>query len=47
MAALQESPTGTEDGGAAYKAAIISSLAAITDKENFSNIASEAVFHGE
>jgi len=44
--ALKNSTTGTQDGGAAYKAAIVSVLSALNSKEDFSNIASGKVFHG-
>lgn len=44
--ALQHSPTGTQDGGAAYKAAVAAALNAIAGKEDFANIASEKVLHG-
>ena len=46
MNALKNSPTAAYDGGAAYKAAIVSALNAIVDKENFASIASDKVFHG-
>ena len=46
MNALKNSSTGANDGGAAYKAAIVAALSALTDKENFSSIASDRVFHG-
>ena len=44
--ALKNSPTTAEDGGAAYKAAIVQSLASITEKEDFSDIESDKVSHG-
>ncbi|MCL2602434.1 MAG: hypothetical protein FWD91_06435 [Treponema sp.] len=44
--ALKNSPTVPNDGGSAYKAAIVSALSAIANKEDFSRIASEKVFHG-
>lgn len=44
--ALENSPTTAQDGGAAYKAGIISTLNTITQKEDFSKIESEKVFHG-
>lgn len=44
--ALQNAPTAAEDGGAAYKAGIASILATIANKEDFSNIESQTVFHG-
>ena len=43
--ALSNSPTGSQDGGAAYKTAIVGVLLAL-GKEDFSNIASDKVFHG-
>jgi len=43
---LKNAPTGNSDGGAAYKAGIVSALNALGNKENFANIASEKVFHG-
>jgi phage gp45-like len=46
MAALENAAPGFQDGGAAYKAGIVSALNALTGKEDFSDIASEAVFHG-
>jgi phage gp45-like len=46
IAALQNSPTGALDGGAAYKAAVATALALLVNKENFSGIASDKVFHG-
>lgn len=45
--ALKNSPTASEDGGAAYKAGITSVLAQITNKEDFSGIESEKVMHGK
>ena len=44
--ALQNSPTAAQDGGAAYKAAIVTALSAVTQKEDFSNIESDKAFHG-
>jgi phage gp45-like len=44
--ALQNSPTAALDGGASYKAAVAAALALLADKENFSAIASDKVFHG-
>jgi phage gp45-like len=46
MNALKSAPTGTQDGGAAYKAGIAAALNALGNKENFSDIASGKVFHG-
>lgn len=44
--ALQKSPTTAQDGGAAYKSAIVTALSAVTQKEDFSNIESDKVKHG-
>lgn len=44
--ALKNSPTAAQDGGAAYKGAISTALAAVTQKEDFSNIESDKVKHG-
>jgi phage gp45-like len=44
--ALKNSSTTSHDGGAAYKAAIIVALNNIPGKENFANIASAKVLHG-
>jgi len=44
--ALRDSPTVPQDGGSAYRAAIVAALAAIVDKENFSDIESGGVKHG-
>jgi phage gp45-like len=44
--ALNNSPTAANDGGATYKGAITVALATITEKEDFSGIASDKVFHG-
>ena len=46
IAALQNSPTAALDGGATYKGAVAAALAALVNKENFSQIASDKVFHG-
>ncbi|MDR1316536.1 MAG: hypothetical protein LBK13_06645 [Spirochaetales bacterium] len=46
IGALKNSATGSQDGGAAYKAAIAAALDAIMEKENFADIASEKVLHG-
>jgi phage gp45-like len=46
MNALKNSPTELGDGGAVYKAAVVTALNALIYKENFSNIASDKVFHG-
>jgi hypothetical protein len=44
--ALENSATASQDGGAAYKAGIVSILNTIAQKEDFSKIESEKVFHG-
>ena len=44
--ALQNSPTVSGDGGAGYKSGIKTSLSAVTEKEDFSDIESDKVFHG-
>lgn len=36
-----------EDGGATFKAGIVASISAYTQKEDFSNIESDKVFHGD
>lgn len=46
MDALKNSPTGSQDGGAAYKSGIVGMLSSITDKEDFSEIESEKTMHG-
>ena len=46
MNALRSSPTAPNDGGSTYRAGITSALNAIANKEDFSNIASDKVFHG-
>jgi len=46
MGALRNSPTAPNDGGSTYRAGITTALNAIRDKEDFSSIASEKVFHG-
>jgi phage gp45-like len=46
ISALQNSPTAALDGGAAYKGAVAAALAALVDKENFADIASDKVLHG-
>ena len=45
--ALKNSQTAAQDGGATYKAGIVSTLATITNKENFSNVESDKVKHGK
>lgn len=45
--ALENSPTTAQDGGAAYKAAITTTLQTIAHKEDFSNIESDKVMHGK
>lgn len=47
MDALKKSPTGSQDGGAAYKSGISAFLAQLTDKEDYSEIESETVLHGD
>ena len=44
--ALNNSPTVPQDGGSAFKAGIVAMLNAIINKEDFSGIASDKVFHG-
>ena len=44
--ALSQSATGSQDGGAAYKAGIVAILNTITQKEDFSKIESKKVYHG-
>ena len=44
--ALNNSATAAQDGGATYKGQIAAALAALADKEDFSNIESEKVLHG-
>ncbi|MCL2233098.1 MAG: hypothetical protein FWB99_08485, partial [Treponema sp.] len=46
MDALRNSPTAPNDGGSSFKAGIVAALNAIVDRENFSAIASDKVFHG-
>jgi phage gp45-like len=46
ISALKNSPTAVQDGGAAYKGAIVAALAALEDKEDFANITSDKVLHG-
>jgi hypothetical protein len=45
--ALKNAVTAAQDGGAAYKAGIVTALTALTNKEDFSGIASDKVFHGD
>ena len=45
--ALENSPTTAEDGGAAYKTGITTILQTLTVKEDYSNIESNKVFHGD
>ena len=45
--ALKNSPTVAQDGGAAYKAGITTTLNTIVNKEDFSNIESNKVKHGK
>lgn len=44
--ALKNSQTAAQDGGATYKKGIVSTLATITNKEDFSNVESDKVKHG-
>ena len=44
--ALKNSPTAPNDGGSTFKTGIVAALNGIIDKENFSSIASDKVFHG-
>ncbi|MCL2374132.1 MAG: hypothetical protein FWC65_02705 [Treponema sp.] len=46
MNALKASPTVPADGGASFKAGIVGALNAIANREDFSSIASDKVFHG-
>lgn len=43
--ALKNSATGSQDGGAAYKTAIVLALNLLTDKENFANIEDTKIKH--
>lgn len=45
--ALSNSATGSQDGGATYKANIVLKLNTLVDKEDYSEIESETVMHGE
>lgn len=45
--ALENSPTGSSDGGATYKAAIVSTLQAVVNKEDFSNIENDKILQGD
>jgi phage gp45-like len=44
--ALANSTTAAQDGGAAYKTQIVAALNLLMDKEDFTGLASEKVFHG-
>lgn len=44
--ALNSSPITPTDGGATFKGGIVAALAALVDKENFSNLESKKVLHG-
>jgi phage gp45-like len=46
MNALKTSATAAMDGGATYKGQIAAALSALTVKEDFSDLASDKVFHG-
>lgn len=43
--ALTNGTTGTQDGGAAYKASVVAALQALTDKENFNDIEDSKITH--
>lgn len=43
--ALKNGTTGTQDGGAAYKASVVAALQALTDKENFNDIEDTKITH--
>ena len=45
--ALKNSATGSQDGGATYKTNIALALARLADKEDYSDIESETVLHGD
>lgn len=45
--ALKNSATGSQDGGATYKTNITLALAQLVDKEDYSNIESDSVKHGD
>jgi hypothetical protein len=45
--ALKNSTTAAQDGGATYKAGIVTMLSTIVNKEDFSNIESDKVKHGK
>ena len=44
--ALKNSPTVPQDGGSSYKAGIVGMVSSLIQKEDFSKIASDKVFHG-
>jgi phage gp45-like len=44
--ALRNAQPVPQDGGSAYKAGIVASLSGLVNKEDFSDIESEKVFHG-
>lgn len=43
--ALENSPTTAQDGGAGYKAGIVTALSSITDKEDFTNMEDDKIKH--
>lgn len=45
--AIKSAAVTPQDGGAGFKSAMIASLSALVNKENFSNIKNEKVVHGE
>jgi phage gp45-like len=45
--ALKNAMPVPQDGGAAYKTQIVGFLSALTDKENFNNLESDKVMHGD
>jgi hypothetical protein len=44
--ALVNSTAAAQDGGASYKTQIVAALNLLSDKEDFTALASESVFHG-
>lgn len=44
--AIKNSPVTPQDGGAAFKAAMVTALSALVNKEDFSKIKNEKVVHG-
>ncbi len=45
--AIQTAAVTPQDGGAGFKTAMVASLSALQDKENFSNIKNDKVQHGQ